>query len=116
MDRRNGERREPTFGRSPPPFQAEDGEVLEPTQSSTDHDVHLRRGPATSAASFDWLWFLLLRMPGRILTWLSFMWPTKGDIWANRRRYGNASVEVTYSIIFWIVLGLIVISSLRSDH
>lgn len=110
MARRSRERREPTFGRSPEHLQSEELEDLEPEQSDRQNAPPRQEGP-NDKASFDWFWFLFFRMPGRILTWLSFMWPTKGDVWASRRRYGNASVEVTYSIIFWIVLVLILVNA-----
>lgn len=56
--------------------------------------------------------FLLFRMPGKIINWVHYMWPSRGDIWASRRRYGDSGTEIMYSIGVWAVVIVAVLINL----
>ncbi len=46
--------------------------------------------------------------PGRAIIWFQYMFPNKGDVIASRRRVGNGTLEVLFSLGFWLVVGIIV--------
>lgn len=57
--------------------------------------------PARGGRSELWHYFLL---PGRILMWIDYMFPSKGRVLATARQRGNPIVEVLNAIVAWFVI------------
>ena len=56
-----------------------------------------------------WLTWLVFRMPGSLLIWWNYYFPSRGDVWASGRRPGNRVVEV---VMTFVVYGLLVFAAL----
>ena len=55
------------------------------------------------------LWALFV-LPGKIALWVEYMFPSKGQVWASSRRYGNPLVEVMYAAVFWVIAVIFLIA------
>ncbi|MBQ69066.1 hypothetical protein CL689_03295 [Candidatus Saccharibacteria bacterium] len=109
------ERIEPSFLRG---AECEKAETLEPDAEFTarkldDYEQRTERADAASGI-LTAIVFLLFRLPGKIINWVQYMWPSRGDIWASRRRYGDSSTEIMYSIGVWAFVVVIVLVNLSS--
>ncbi len=47
-----------------------------------------------------WLFFA----PSTFILWLNYYFPNDGQVWVSARRKGNSTMEVLYSLAFWVVL------------
>lgn len=45
--------------------------------------------------------------PGRAIIWFQYMFPSKGDVIASRRRIGSPALEILFSLGFWFVVAII---------
>lgn len=108
------ERIEPRFGRA---AEGQEAEMLETDAefSARKLDEYERRTERSDASSglLPVIAFLLFRLPGKIINWVQYMWPGRGDIWASRRRYGDSGTEIMYSIGVWAVVIVIVLANLK---
>lgn len=50
------------------------------------------------------LWVIFC-MPGALVLWMQYKFPTKGDVLASARRYGDPGVEFLYTMMIYAVLG-----------
>lgn len=109
------ERIEPSFERVP---ESQEAEILESEAefSARKLDEYERRIERSDASSglLPAIVFLFFRLPGKIINWVQYMWPGRGDIWASRRRYGDSGTEIMYSIGVWAVVIVIVLANLKS--
>ncbi|WER45133.1 hypothetical protein CupriaWKF_12530 [Cupriavidus sp. WKF15] len=50
-----------------------------------------------------WVWWVFF-MPGAILMWFEYMFPSRGDVLASKRRHGNRLLQVWYSLGIYTVI------------
>ena len=60
------------------------------------------------------LW-LIFRAPGALLLWLEYHWPEAGDAWGSARRYGKPIFGVFYSLGFWAIVLIALLSFIVSS-
>lgn len=66
------------------------------------------REVSTKRGIFGWVLFILFRLPGKTINWLSYMFPQHGDVLSSRRRFGDPKAEVIQSLKFWFGIAFIV--------
>lgn len=55
-------------------------------------------------AQRTWVWRVFF-MPGAALMWLEYMFPSRGDVLASKRRYGSKPIQLWYSLgIYGVVI------------
>ena len=60
------------------------------------------------------LW-LIFRAPGALLLWIEYHWPKAGDAWGSARRYRQPIFEVFYSLGFWAIVLIALLSFIVSS-
>ena len=48
--------------------------------------------------------WLLFYAPGTFILWLNYYFPKNGEVWVSARRRGNPTMELLYSLAFWVVI------------
>lgn len=48
--------------------------------------------------------WLLFYAPGTFIRWLNYYFPKNGEVWVSARRKGNPTMELLYSLGFWVVI------------
>ncbi len=51
--------------------------------------------------------WLLFYAPGTFILWLNYYFPNDGQVWVSARRKGNSTMELLYSLAFWVVIALL---------
>ncbi len=59
-----------------------------------------------------YLWAFLL-LPGQLITWLQYMFPPRGQLWASRRRLDSGVIHFMFSIGFYVGLLMLSASAFR---
>ena len=60
------------------------------------------------------LW-LIFRAPGALLLWVEYHWPRHDDAWGSARRYRQPIFEVFYSLGFWAIVLIALLSFIVSS-
>ena len=60
------------------------------------------------------LW-LIFRAPGALLLWVEYHWPKAGDAWGSARHYRQPIFEVFYSLGFWAIVLIALLSFIVSS-
>ena len=61
-------------------------------------------------ASWRKLVWVLFVLPGVIVLWVQYYFPSKGQLWASRRRKDNFVVQVLYSVGLWVLLAFVLVA------
>jgi len=48
--------------------------------------------------------------PGAALMWYEYMFPGRGRVYASGRRYGNRPIQVFYTLVFYVVAAIVIIT------
>jgi hypothetical protein len=76
-------------------------------------DKTLVENSNTSSRGLFWLFF---RLPGAVLLWIQYYFPSNGRVLVSARQRGNPIMEFIFSIGFWgflIFLALIMTGTLK---
>lgn len=45
-------------------------------------------------------------LPGRIIAYFSYLFPSHGQVWASARRKDNIAAHIIFSILFWLIVAI----------
>lgn len=91
----------------PPPIPVLDGRGRRVALADdVDDDIDLYDSAYQSAYPEEQrgLRWYLVRGPGKAILWLNYYFPRKGELWISARQRGNRTVEVFYSVLFWLAI------------
>jgi hypothetical protein len=57
---------------------------------------------------------LLFFAPGKLILWWDYYFPKHGDAWASGRRKNNPHLQLLYSLGFWVVVLIALLSFIIS--
>lgn len=69
----------------------------------TNLDPNIEPDPDQSPPRRRPIWWWLFIMPGTVLLWIQYMFPSSGNVWASGRRYNadSALLKILYSLAVW---------------
>jgi len=55
-------------------------------------------------------------MPGTVLTWIEYFFPSRGQVWASGRRYRNPIIQVGYTLALYAAIVFLIVLAIFGHH